>query len=145
MRFQLNAPDVLQETIEGEVIVVHVLTGSYYSLLGSGAVIWSDIVRGVDAEIIIDQFVASGSSNRNSVSAEVFRFIGELRDEQLIVVHDQGEEVPESPGDAPASDGFLPFAPPSFQKYSDMQELLLLDPIHEVDSGGWPVKPKAGR
>jgi hypothetical protein len=23
-------------------------------------------------------------------------------------------------------------------KYSDMQELLLLDPIHDVDDAGWP-------
>ena len=26
------------------------------------------------------------------------------------------------------------------EKYDDMQELLLLDPIHEVDEAGWPVK-----
>jgi hypothetical protein len=23
-------------------------------------------------------------------------------------------------------------------KYTDMQDLLLLDPIHEVDAAGWP-------
>lgn len=145
MRFRLNSPDVLQERIEGEVIVVHVLTGSYYSLLGSGAAIWSDILRGVDAETIIDQFVASGSENRVTVSAEVHRFLGELWDEQLVVVYEPGATVAPVPGDAPAPDGLVPFEPPSLQKYSDMQEILLVDPIHEVDSGGWPMKkPKSG-
>ena len=27
---------------------------------------------------------------------------------------------------------------PRLDKYTDMQELLLLDPIHEVDERGWP-------
>jgi len=144
MRFQLNSPDVLQEKIEGEVIVVHVLTGSYYSLLGSGAAIWSEIIRGVEAETIIDQFVASGSENRDTISAEVHRFLGELQDEQLVVVSESEATVAPSPSDAPAAEGLVSFEPPSLQKYSDMQELLLVDPIHEVDSGGWPLKPKAG-
>jgi len=32
-----------------------------------------------------------------------------------------------------------PFVKPILQKYTDMADLLLLDPIHEVDAGqGWP-------
>jgi hypothetical protein len=30
------------------------------------------------------------------------------------------------------------WAEPVLDKYTDMQELLLLDPIHEVDDAGWP-------
>lgn len=144
MRFRLNSPDVLQEKIEGEVIVVHVLTGNYYSLLGSGAAIWADILGGLDTETIIEKFLASGKENRDTVSAEVHRFLDELQDEQLIVVYEPGATVPPSSGEASSPDSLAPFEPPSLQKYSDMQELLLVDPIHEVDSAGWPVKPKAG-
>ena len=32
----------------------------------------------------------------------------------------------------------LGFEAPILQKYTDMQDLLLLDPIHEVDEAGWP-------
>ena len=36
----------------------------------------------------------------------------------------------------------LSFEAPILHKYTDMQDLLLLDPIHEVDEAGWPsVKP----
>jgi hypothetical protein len=31
-----------------------------------------------------------------------------------------------------------PYAAPTLQKHTDMQDLLLLDPIHEVDETGWP-------
>ena len=27
---------------------------------------------------------------------------------------------------------------PSLEKYSDLQDLLLIDPIHEADESGWP-------
>ena len=34
------------------------------------------------------------------------------------------------------------FKPPLLKRYTDMQELLILDPIHEVDDTGWPaIKP----
>jgi hypothetical protein len=31
------------------------------------------------------------------------------------------------------------------QKFTDMQELLLLDPIHEVDERGWPHRKLNGQ
>jgi hypothetical protein len=30
------------------------------------------------------------------------------------------------------------FEPPKFTKFNDMQNLLLSDPIHDVDATGWP-------
>jgi hypothetical protein len=33
-----------------------------------------------------------------------------------------------------------PYQEPKLGKYTDMQELLLLDPVHEVDEAGWPNK-----
>jgi hypothetical protein len=36
-------------------------------------------------------------------------------------------------------------AAPVLEKYTDMQELLLLDPIHDVEEAGWPkARPAAG-
>ena len=35
-------------------------------------------------------------------------------------------------------DSRLPFVNPTLTKFTDMQDLLLLDPIHEVDEMGWP-------
>ena len=35
-----------------------------------------------------------------------------------------------------------PYSPPVLNSYTDMEELLLLDPIHDVDQAGWPM-PKA--
>jgi hypothetical protein len=31
-----------------------------------------------------------------------------------------------------------PYEAPALHKYNDMQDLLLLDPVHDVDETGWP-------
>jgi len=36
----------------------------------------------------------------------------------------------------------IAYAPPVLETFSDMQDLLLLDPIHEVDDAGWPMAPR---
>jgi hypothetical protein len=34
--------------------------------------------------------------------------------------------------------------PPVLERYTDMQELLFLDPIHDVDESGWPHRKVEG-
>jgi len=41
-------------------------------------------------------------------------------------------EVPDQGGERSA------FAPPVLERYTDMQDYFLLDPIHEVSPEGWP-------
>jgi hypothetical protein len=51
--------------------------------------------------------------------------------------------MPVTPFDSPAPIGTAEFHAPVLQVYSDMQDLLLLDPIHEVDATGWPMPAPA--
>ena len=37
-----------------------------------------------------------------------------------------------------ASGETSPFVTPTLSRYTEMQDLLLLDPIHDVDDSGWP-------
>jgi hypothetical protein len=36
------------------------------------------------------------------------------------------------------------FVPPVLERYDDMEDLLLLDPVHDVDAQGWP-QPAPGQ
>ena len=38
----------------------------------------------------------------------------------------------------PAADGKAAFEAPRLERYTDMKDYFLLDPIHEVDTAGWP-------
>lgn len=45
---RVNTPQVVCETIDGEVVIVNLDKGIYYSLLKTGADIWSRIERQLD-------------------------------------------------------------------------------------------------
>ncbi|MEI6331186.1 MAG: hypothetical protein WCP16_18235 [Pseudanabaena sp. ELA645] len=43
MKFKINTPNVVHELIDGEVIIVNLKKGDYYSLLSTSAKIWTGI------------------------------------------------------------------------------------------------------
>jgi len=61
---------------------------------------------------------------------------------------EEGLIVP-APADNPGSPLPVPerssvgFSTPTMSVYTDMEDLLLLDPIHDVDETGWPVRADA--
>jgi hypothetical protein len=128
MSYRLNSPSVIHETIDDEVVIINLDKGHYYSLDGCGARIWKGLVGGASASAI-----ASGLEGASAeIEAGVLALAAELESEGLIVPG-------ESDGGGAALDGpALPFKAVTLQRYSDMEELLLLDPIHEVDQQGWP-------
>jgi hypothetical protein len=142
VRFRINSPKVIHETIDGETVIVNLDSGNYYSLNRSGADIWSIIGTGLKVRDIIEDIAGLYSAEREVVTPSVLRFIDELQKEALIVTDDSqvGEVItePEARVSVAETGGKGIFENPALQKYSDMQDLLLLDPIHEVDDAGWP-------
>src|ERR1700730_13541441 len=56
--YRVNRPDVVMESFEGELVLVQMKSGNYYSLQGSAPVIWDLIDRGSSVENIGDLLVA---------------------------------------------------------------------------------------
>ncbi len=137
MRYSINAPDVIAETIDGEIILVHLTTGSYYSLEGSGAEVWEALMNGWSPSAIADELARRHDASASEIQASVERLVGDLRAEQIIV---EGLGAGPSPWPAaPAGAGERrPFVSPTLKKFTDMQDIILLDPVHEVDQRGWP-------
>lgn len=134
-RFRINGPDVIAESIDGEVIIINLNSGAYYSSLGSGASVWQALVASHSIEEALDLIATQYQTDRSEIEADVLQFVSHLVDEGLLVETDE----PVTPGDVDLS-GRGAFETPVLSKYTDMQELLLLDPIHDVDpSVGWPV------
>lgn len=133
---RIDAANVMHETIDGEVVVIHLDSGSYYSFDAVGADVWQALGTGVTLEALIDGVSARYRGEPGAIAAGVAAFVDRLLEERLVVA------------DAGAADGGLvppaaaaasqPFVAPTLQKYTDMEQLLLLDPIHEVEDGGWP-------
>lgn len=141
VRFRVNAPQVIHEAIEGEVIIINLETGNYYSVKGSGASIWEVLhsSTAIDLEGVVDALAPRFETPRAELEAACSRFVDELSAEGLLVGAD-GAGAPDTPPAAiSACDGVKQaFEPPKLEKYTDMQDLVLLDPVHEVDEAGWP-------
>lgn len=142
--FRINTPTVVSEAFDDEIVVIHLECGTYYSLAQSGAAIWKLLQQGVALSEISSQLGAAYRVSPDEVADTVSPFIKELTQEQLIVPTGASPQSTNGvlhtnlahPVDSVSS----PFPPPILHKFTDMQDLLLLDPIHEVDSRGWPTR-----
>lgn len=148
-RFSINSSKITHETIDGEVVIVNLASGSYYSLDGAGAEIWSRIADRASFSEIVAYLADRYDGKIEALAGAVQQLLGDLETEGLILKEPDGapaqspEAKPIAPG-RPESAAKIQFTPPSLNKYTDMQDLLLLDPIHDVDEAGWPVvKPDA--
>jgi hypothetical protein len=142
---RVNSPHVIHETIDGEVIVINLASGNYYSVKGSGAEIW-DVIEsspGADKSSIAAVTAARFGRAPDEVAPDIADFLEALQREDLVAATENGTRVPAAPTNG-AANGTRTFEPPLLEKYTDMQDLVLLDPVHEVGGAGWPhPKPDA--
>lgn len=139
--YRKNEPAVASETIDGEVVAINLETGNYFSLQNTAADVWKLIEDRRDADALIAAIAQRYGEAETAARAAIAPFIDELLREQLIVADDG---TPSTGAVEPMPRAESPFAAPELKKYADMQDLLLLDPIHEVDETGWPNMKQAG-
>ncbi|MGD0965550.1 MAG: PqqD family protein [Candidatus Acidiferrales bacterium] len=141
-RFRVNSPDVTHEIIDGEGVIINLVTGNYYSLQAEGAEIWSLLANSTAVGAVVEQMTHSYEGTHSTIRDSVLQLVSQLQQEQLIMVSDE-LRVPaaaQSPHRQTNGNRKRPFQAPVLHKFTDMQELLILDPIHEVDAAGWPHK-----
>ena len=139
--FRVNSPKVAAETIDGEVVIVNLDSGHYYSLLSTGAYIWICAENGRDRHNIVNDVTQTYDGISNQIAISVNEFLDKLVSEELLVAMEN------STNDEAQTDNVIsaelvdkaPFEQPVLEKFTDMEDLLLLDPIHEVNlEAGWP-------
>jgi hypothetical protein len=130
-------PAVVHDIIEGEVILLNLETGTYYQLKNEAVRVWSELERGASPRLAAANLASSYHRSPHEILQAINPFIAELVAESILIP--ASAPVPDtalaahSPGDETSE-----FHPPVLLKYTDMQSLLLLDPIHDVDTPGWP-------
>ncbi len=129
--------------VDGEAVIINLDTGNYYSSAGIGAEIWARIGRRQGKASIVQELQKRYSDSVSDVvvSKAVDRFFSLLETEGLIELSEEAGASQEVPVPLPESDSQI-FEEPALFRYDDMNELLLLDPIHDVDESGWPKTPE---
>lgn len=136
LAFEITAPNVTGEIIDGEAIVLNLKSGHYFSMEGSAALVWNGIERRMPASRIAGEVAARFRIDPDAAAADIGKLLDELQEHGLIrpasAASDRGMALD-------ITGPFVAYSPPRLEVYTDLHDLLLLDPIHDVDEAGWPV------
>lgn len=143
-RIRIDPQEVIHETVDGEVILIGLQTGCYYSLEGSGAEVWAGLVAGRSSSEVAAELGRLYSAEPGAIPNAVSDLIARLVEERLAVpLHSNGAMPGAGDPQQEGSPTRPPFPPPVLHKFTDMQDFLLVDPIHDVGDAGWPHAPSA--
>ena len=132
--FRVNEPHVISEIIEGEVIILNLERGSYFSLNESGMVIWQAIRDGLGRDDMLRLLAQRYACDHATLEEDLAQLLKTLEEEQLISNDVRPPQPLEIDGEQPGGI----YLKPRLDKFTDLEDLLLLDPIHDVDQQGWP-------
>ena len=128
----IRSGDVVHETVDGEVVIVDLANGVYFSTDGVGAVLWGLLTAGTTLQRL-SEWAKAAYPTEPDAAGDVSTFVRQLHAQGLLVESTQelaGDSVAEAPGS---------YVTPVLQAFNDMESLLLLDPIHDVaPDKGWP-------
>ncbi len=138
-KYRIDHARHVAERFEEETVLVNVETGYYFSLSLSGTEILELLNDGVTADNLAPALFGV-SENCERFRSSIASFVARLAAEGIIV-----EREPESVVSRftalrryPADAGY---ELPVLERFDDVRDLLLIDPIHQVDPDyGWPKK-----
>lgn len=139
VRFELFDSNIICDLFGDEVVLVNLDSGVYYSLRSSACEMWIRVQNHYTIIEIITDLVSIYDTNPEELTDPTALFIQELLEKKLIKSTDFKEKQELS---FELKNPKSTFSPPILEVFSDMQEILLLDPVHDVDKSGWPVTKK---
>jgi len=125
---------IAAEAFDDDLIILNLDTGQYFNLSDGAALMWHGLTAGASLETLL-----SGLKDDPPASAEANACLGALVDQGLLrktatlglSTHPMAEQIAQRHAQTPLSF--------SFDAFDDLADMLLADPIHDVDKeAGWP-------
>lgn len=128
---EVAAPQCVAEDFDGEIVILNMDDGIYYSVHDAGAEIWRDLAAGHPVDTLTG--LASGDER---LAKAIEAFSADLVDKGLMrpAVAANGPDAPPTLDIERMGAGALP----ALESYADMQSLLMLCPVHEDGPDGAP-------
>lgn len=136
--YRARLEHIVQEHIDDETIIINMESGSYFSLRATATEIWSHLLNGASPSSLVNELAIACDTDHDNVQSGVEQFLAGILDGGLIEVCDDNKNA-----HSDISFKTQAYSAPAFEVYSDVQDLLLLDPIHDVSDAGWPENQPA--
>lgn len=134
-QYRSNGPRFVDESVDGEALIMDMVTGTYYTCLGPATIAWDALKRGVEPGDVAAMIATRYEVDVAGVERDLDAFVAELVQEEILVVR---ESEPEGGPMAPAPAPTGPYEPLRIERYTDLADLILLDPVQDVSGAGWP-------
>jgi hypothetical protein len=123
--------DIVSESFDGDIVVLDLNSGKYFSFTDAGCGIWEALAAGAPTEALL-------SASTNYSAADFESFLEKLLDHQLLAVREDAADHP-LPNDLLEKIRSAREKPDLFV-FDDLADLFKADPIHDVEEpAGWPV------
>jgi hypothetical protein len=132
--YVVASKDIVFESFDGEAVVLDLSTGRYFGFSDSGSRIWQALSSGVAAHALIGQSAGGATIGL----AELDGFISQLLEFGLLA---PAADTPAQPVSGDLLAGLAQTSEPiKVEVHDDLADLILVDPIHEVEEPqGWPA------
>jgi hypothetical protein len=135
-----NLPVTASENFAGETVVIHFERGTYFSLRGSAGTIWSLLQAPTSIASVVAALDGQTRLSSKDIEALLTAFVAKLAEHDLITNSTGLAAPPVISAEAVAS----LVEHPDLEIYTDLSELITMDPVHESDLlTGWPKAPDA--
>lgn len=131
--YSLN-PRLAADVFDGEYIIANLDTGLYYSVQGLAVSVLNHMPF-PDLDKVIQAIAVAFPSRYDEIKQDLHEIMKELLAEGIVKQDADMNTANEHEYSAPVE-----YIQSRFNRYADMQDLLLLDPIHDVDEEGWVAK-----
>ncbi len=134
-----NTVAVAHETFDEETVLINLERGTYFSLRGSAPALWLLLQQPVSVDGLVG-VLGAAMSLPEEAGAAIGAMLDQLETEGCVLKLDAPEQLPTDLAPLALLGGN--FSTPEVQTFHDLQELIVIDPVHEVaDFDGWPHRP----
>lgn len=133
--YKLNEEKMFFDMADGQAVVINFQSGMYYGTTALGSAVLEQLVRGAAPDKLAVEVRALPGCPED-FDAKLEGFIAQLCEKEILIPGGTGTEDAAPIGEGALADGFeLPL-----DEFSEVQDLILADPVHDVDvEQGWPV------
>ena len=132
--YKLNEEKMFYDYADGQAVVINYQTGMYYGMGLLASAILDRIIAGKNVDEIITAVKALPQCPPD-IADRVHSFVKELQEKEIIVDGPAASGGAEPLANGVAEDGF----DLKLDMFAEMADLLLADPVHDVDmKEGWP-------
>jgi|LauGreDrversion4_2_1035121.scaffolds.fasta_scaffold03667_1 hypothetical protein len=135
-RYNIYDNNIISDVFGEEVVLVNLESGVYYSLRYSAAQIWIRLINQYSPTEVFADLIQIYQVDENDLISDINLFFTQLLEAKIIKITPEAEKKSIEFNSKEIS---APYNSPVVEKFSDMQEILLLDPVHDVDKAGWPI------